>query len=450
MDSRESEHRVKNEVTGGDERTVAVYGCRMEISRRTFVTAAAAGLAATGMVREEIPHASPAAAALPAGAASGIDHIIVVMMENRSFDHFLGWMPEADGKQAGLSFVDRYGQSHATHHLTDFQGCSHPDPDHSYEGGRIEYNFGKCDGWIRAGDNDDFAVGYYEAADLDFWRQAAPDWTVCDRYFAATMAETYPNRFYQHSAATDRLHNSTATSTMPTIWDRLSAAGVPGKYYFSDVPFTALWGTKYLNISHPYAQFLTDCGTGNLPAVSFVDPRFTDESSGTSGDDHPHADVRSGEVFLAEVYAAVTASPAWGRTMLVINYDEWGGFYDHVAPTTAPDTKPDTALRGFRVPSVVISPRARRGYVAHNTYDHTSVLRAIEWRWSLPPLTPRDNAARNIAEVLDFTKPPNLLSPHYLVAPFVVGPPCTPVDARSAEEWSGLKSKALADGWTLP
>ena len=410
----------------------------------------AAGSVATRIMLPAAEAGAAAPAALPSPSSSGIDHIIVLMMENRSFDHFAGWMPGADGKQAGLSYRDRYGVSHPTHHLADFQGCGHPDPDHSYEGGRIQYNGGKCDGWLRSGENDDFAVGYYDSTDLSFWRQAGPDWTVCDRYFAATMAETYPNRFYQHAAATDRLHNSTVTSTLPTIWDRLSSAGLRGKYYFNDVPFTALWGTKYLGISHPYAEFLANCSSGDLPEVSFVDPRFNDEGTGTSGDDHPHADVRSGELFLAEVYAAVTQSPAWGRTMLVINYDEWGGFYDHVAPTTAPDTDPSTALRGFRVPSVVISPRARRRYVAHETYDHTSVLRAIEWRWNLPALTPRDKAARNIAEVLDFTNPPNLLAPRYLVPPFVAGAPCSPVGTPSAEEWSGLRDKALADGWKLP
>jgi phospholipase C len=99
---------------------------------------------------------------------------------------------------------------------------------------------------------------------------------------------------------------------------------------------------------------------------------------------------------------------------------------------------------------VVISPRARRRYVAHDVYDHTSVLKAIEWRWNLAPLTPRDKAARNIAEVLDFSGAPNLAAPHYLVPPFVAGPACSPVGPPPAEEWSGLKDKALADGWTLP
>ena len=421
----------------------------MNFTRRNFLSVAGSATAAT-LVSGATVRTAPAATALPQPGSSGIDHIIVVMMENRSFDHFVGWMPGADGKQAGLTYVDRYGIPHTTHHLMDFQGCGHPDPDHSYEGGRIQFNNGKNDGWLRAGENDEFAVGYYDSSDLDFWRQAGPDWTVCDRYFAATMAETYPNRFYQHSAATDRLHNSTVTSTMPTIWDRLAAAGVQGKYYYGDIPFTALWGTKYLPISRPYSEFLSDCSSGKLPSVSFVDPRFMDESSGTSGDDHPHADVRSGELFLAEVYNAVTKSPNWANTMLVVNYDEWGGFYDHVPPGTAPDSNPDTAQRGFRVPSLVISPRARRRYVAHDTYDHTSVLKAIEWRWGLQALTPRDSAARNIAEVLDFQSAPNLAAPAYLVPPYVAGPPCSPVGPPAEEEWDGLKQKALADGWILP
>jgi phospholipase C len=263
------------------------------------------------------------------------------------------------------------------------------------------------------------------------------------------MAETYPNRFYQHAGRTDRLHNSSSTSLLPTIWDRLAAAGRTGRYYFSDVPFTALWGTKYASISKPVPQFLSDCAAGSLPDVSFVDPRFVDESSGTSGDDHPHGDVRSGEQFLATIYNAVVSSPAWSRTMLVINYDEWGGFFDHVAPQTAPDDDPTTALRGFRVPALVISPRSRRGAVAHGVYDHTSVLKAIEWRWGLTPLTRRDAAARNIAEVLDFGGAPRSAPRKYTVRPAPPGRPCQVAAAESSEEWGPLKQKALADGWQL-
>ena len=426
----------------------------MSASRRQFLRAAAvvggtAALAGNPFAIQD--PATAAAAALPAPAASGIDHVVVVMMENRSFDHFLGWVPGADGKQAGLSYVDRYGARHATHHLTQYASCGHHDPDHSYEGGRIQLNNGRVDGWLRAGENDVLPIGYYEGSDLGFFGQAAPQWTVCDRYFAAVMAETYPNRFYIHSAQTDRTHNSSTTSTLPTIWDRLAAASVSARYYFSDVPFLALWGAKYLPISRPYASFLTDAAAGQLPSVSFIDPRFVDEASGSSADDHPHADIRAGEEFLNEVYRAVTTSPNWSRTMLVITYDEWGGFYDHVAPTTAPDVSPSTALRGFRVPTVVISPRARRGHVAHNTYDHTSILKAIEWRWGLPALTPRDSAARNLAEVLDFSAPANPTAPAYVTAPFVAAA-CAPGPLAGPEEseWSSLKTKAVAAGWSIP
>jgi phospholipase C len=391
-----------------------------------------------------------AATALPAPAASGIDHIVVVMMENRSFDHFLGWLPGADGKQAGLTYVDRYAIPHTTFHQSAYASCGFNDPDHSYEGGRIEYNKGRCDGWLKAGQNDELAISYYAKPDLAFLGQAAPAWTACDRYFSAVMAETYPNRFYQHAAQTDRLHNSTTISTLPTIWDSLAAAGLTGRYYFSDVPFTALWGTKHLDISRPFAEFLLDAAAGQLPQVSFIDPRFEDEASGTSSDDHPHADIRAGEAFLNQVYEAVTSSPNWANTLLVINFDEWGGFFDHVAPSTAPDVSSQTALRGFRVPALVISPRARRGYVDHTVYDHTSVLRAIEWRWNLPALTPRDAAAANIAQALDFTSGPRTDVPHFTVPQFVAAVCPGNLLPIPDDEWSDLKELAITIGWSLP
>jgi phospholipase C len=421
----------------------------VKLSRRKLLAGAAAATALAPCATERLAVAAQTASALPPPDQSGIDHIVVVMMENRSFDHYLGWLPGANGKQAGLKYADSYGVWHSTYHLQDTQGCGHPDPDHSFEGGRIEYNNGKCDGWLRAGQNDTFAIGYYQAGDLAFYGQAAPQWTVCDQYYSAIMAETYPNRFYQHSAQTDRIHNSTATATMPTIWDRLAAAGLRGQYYYNDVPFTALWGTKYQDISRPYADFLADCASGNLPEVAFVDPKFLDEDSGTSADDHPHADIRAGQYFLSQVYQAVTSSPAWERTLLVINYDEWGGFFDHVAPQVAPDAQPDWGLRGFRVPCLIISPRARRGYVAHNVYDHTSVLKAIEWRWNLPALTVRDADANNIAEALDFGNPPNLNAPHWSVPPFT-GLPCQASEYVDFEQWTALRDLAVSLGWKLP
>ncbi|HVN60765.1 MAG TPA: alkaline phosphatase family protein, partial [Gaiellaceae bacterium] len=165
--------------------------------------------------------------------------------------------------------------------------------------------------------------------------------------------------------------------------------------------------------------------TGRLPAVSYVDPVFTGTDEGTMADDHPHADIRAGEYFLNRIYHAVTTSPAWKRTLLVITFDEWGGFFDHVPPAVAPDTDPAHAQRGFRVPTLLISPFARRKHVAHGVYDHTSVLKLIEWRWGLDPLAPRDAAANNLAAALDF-RSPSLAAPKYKVPAFKAGAACPP------------------------
>jgi phospholipase C len=392
------------------------------------------------------PQRSPTAAALPAPEQSGIEHVVVQMMENRSFDHFLGWLPGADGRQSGLSFIDLKGAAQETYHLTKFQGCGFADPDHSVAGGHRQFNGGRCDGWLKTpGVTDTFPVGYYTADDLPFIANAAREFTTCDRYFASLMGPTYPNRIYMHAAQTDRQSNTAVACTLPTIWDRLAAAKVSGGYYYSDLPFIALWGSKHLNISKPYATFLRDCKAGTLPAVSFVDPRFAGEGAGTSGDDHPLADIRVGERFLADVYEAVTASPAWSKTVLVINFDEWGGFFDHVPPGTAPDVNPANTRRGFRVPALVISPLARRGHVAHGVYEHTSVLKMIEWRWGLEPLTVRDAAARNLAEVLDFQSKPNLSAPRWTV-PTVIARPCPTAALSRALEWGPVLHMARTAG----
>src|SRR3954453_20209998 len=153
------------------------------ITRRRFIGRAAGTVGALAVGGSAALARTPSAAAAD---ISSIEHVVVVMMENRSFDHFLGWAPGADGRQAGLTYTDAAGVPHATHHLApDYQGCGHPDPDHSYEGGRVEYDGGRCDGWLRAGSNDDYAIGYYRQSDLDFLGRAAPQWTTCSRYFAS-------------------------------------------------------------------------------------------------------------------------------------------------------------------------------------------------------------------------------------------------------------------------
>jgi phospholipase C len=374
-------------------------------------------------------------ASLPSPELSGIEHVVVVMMENRSFDHLLGWMPNANGRQAGLEYPDNNGMLHATYRLTDFVGCAHPDPDHSYAGGRSEYDSGKMDGWLRTSTNDIFTIGYYAEPDLPLFSSLARNYTTLSNYFPSILSSTFPNRVFQHAAQTDRLSNTLDISTLPTIWDRLQAAGVSSRYYHSNVPFLALWGLKYTGISALYAQFLLDAAAGTLPAVSFVDPRFTILDDGSGNDDHPHADLRMGEIFLREVVTALANGPDWSKTVLVINRDEWGGFFDHAVPprviaANAIDTDlvNGKALLGCRVPVLVVSPFSRgtpeKPRIDSLLYDHTSVLKLIEWRWQLEPLTARDasNEIANLAHALDLnnldTSLPNL--------PFIPTPPWEP------------------------
>jgi phospholipase C len=424
---------------------------------------------------------------LPAPAKSGIEHVIVVMMENRSFDHFLGWLPHADGEQAGLSYADPQGTTHATFHQTQYNGCGFTDPDHSYAGGRLQYNGGKMDGFLTDQANDTFAIGYYTAEDRPFMSRLAQAYTTCDRYFCAILGPTYPNRFFQHAAQTDRLDDALTKSTLPTIWDQLNHKGGPtGRYYYSDVPFVALWGGTYSSISSPFSEFLSDAAAGTLPNVSYVDPKFAGEADGTSADDHPLADIRAGDAFLSQVFHAVASGPGWDKTVLVINYDEWGGFFDHVvprritagvpigaAPTSGLDTDLNSegkVLSGFRVPCMVVSPFSRIGgkqaAVTHNFYDHTSVLKLIEWRWGLQPLTQRDASHAptdpgNLATALNFSHPVTKVPKLPVLPPFTptacaapttptTEPPgIAPADFKTGahDSWAALARSPLMDGW---
>jgi len=438
-----------------------------KLTRRKILQGAAVAAGAALLPRATPARAGLRDAILPPPASSGIEHIVVVMMENRSFDHLLGWLPGADGRQAGLSYPDPAGAMHATYPLAPtvgFQGCNFLDPDHSWEGGRIQYNNGAMDGWLRA-HSDLFSIGYYQRPDRPFFNELAASFTTLDRYFCSILAETFPNRFFMHAAQTPTLHNVPAQSgvtdpqTIATIWDRLAAAQVSRAYYFSDTPFLALWGSKYLPISRPYAQFLVDAATGLLPAVSFVDPRFLDEGSGSSGDDHPHADLRVGDAFLSQTFHAVASGPKWANTVFIVTYDEWGGFFDHVAPPRSvaanavdpPDANGDVLL-GMRVPVVVASPWSRAGAaprVNSELYDHTSILKLIEWRWGLPSLTARDAPGSNVTNLvhaLDLAHPNPAVPPLPVLLTPILNT-CLPPVARPDDPWAALERSSLIRGW---
>jgi phospholipase C len=469
------------------------------LTRRQFlqIAAASAGAAITGpeLLSRAIASASPT---LSPHGTRGVSHVVVLMLENRSFDHFLGWLPGADGRHdlTYVSVVD--GHTYPNYPLApDFQGCGYSDPDHSWEGFLVQHNYGRMDGFlqrpttpggypgVKLAAANTFPIGYYTNRNPNGSPKAAPDvpvtgalaekYLTLDRYFCSFAGETYPNRFYQHAAQTDRDHNSEVPSTLPTIWDQLSpipnSNGVPtGGYYCRDIPFLALWASpaiapgatfKYQAFFHPFADgdpaalssgtsFVDACAAGTLPNVCIVDPAFDSGGSGTSGDDHPLSDIRLGERFIADAYHALADHGYLDNTVLIITFDEWGGFYDHVPPpmvidntnpadvmhagdsTTPTDGQlvPNYKQLGFRVPAIMVSNLVRPGQVVHSgPFQHCSSLALIESTFGLKPLTARDKFARNLAELLlPHPVPPALAVPPSSVptSSDVIGPVISP------------------------
>ncbi|MFL5782476.1 MAG: alkaline phosphatase family protein [Thermoleophilaceae bacterium] len=418
------------------------YLRRREFLQRTAVTA---GLA-TGLATVLNPDTLVAEAArtqrrkpLPSPRNMPIDTFVVLMMENRSFDHYLGWMPNADGRQAGLKYKDKQGKAHSTHRLApDFQGCAYSDPDHSFDGGREELNNGKMDGFRRAGDNDDFAIGYYDEKDIPFLPAAAKAFTTYDRFFCSILASTFPNREYMHAAQSyGKVDNNIPSAGFKdqgfpdsTIFAKLKKKGIDGRYYYVDEPVSALWGARGLARSNHVEEYYARCASGTLAPLSFVDPSFANEGGGTSGDEHPHGDIRAGQAYMSDVVHAFMESPQWKRGVIFVVYDEWGGFFDHVRPPRVPDIRSDPNINkdfgqmGFRIPAVAISPYVKRGHVNHGVFGFESILKMIEYRFGVGPLTRRDAYAHNIARSFDFQSKPRLGLPSLPDPPTVAGAPC--------------------------
>jgi phospholipase C len=418
------------------------------IDRRDFLGragAVGAGLAAGSMLPSGIvsalPRRLPSVLDLPA-VESPIETVVVLMMENRSFDHYLGWLASDDsymenglksfgrsfrvGGDTDQSFPDPSGGSVDTYYLPEkpdevnpYRGCDHPDPGHGWDAGRAQRDGGFL---AHGSENDAYALGYYKEDDIPYFARLAREFTVFDNYFCSLLGPTFPNREYLHSAQSGGVKDNSLPSgpgfEWATIWDNLMAAGVPSGYYFVDLPTTALWGPRLVPVTHHIEQYFTRAASGTLPNVTFVDPGFT---TGYRTDDHPYCDIRAGQRYVYNVVKAFVESPQWEKGALFITYDEWGGFFDHVKPPRFPDERAsandadDFGQGGFRVPTLLASPFARKGFVDHGTYDHSSILRFLEWRFLGAPsrgpkgngwfLTQRDRFARNIGEALQPGKP---------------------------------------------
>ena len=426
------------------------------LPRRDFLRAAGAmagGVALGG--REALGALAPSRPRKPAKGPQGrlldtqpsdcpIDTVVVLMMENRSFDHYLGWLGSdeeyleagksrwgskfrVDGK-IDMTFLDAVGKRHKTHHLVrndaephPFRGCGHPIPGHGWDAGRIEL----ADGFLAAGTgNDTYAIGYYLGEDLPVHSHAARRFTVLDRSFASLLAGTFPNRQYAYTAQSggerdDPIPLYAGLYKTPTIFDKLLAKQVPFGAYFTDLSLLWLWGNQYLEWIHTIENYFEDCQAGTLPNVVAISPAFAGD---LRTDDHSQGDVLLGQRFIREVFRAFQESKHWERGLFILTYDEWGGFFDHVTPPTLADQRAsadlenDFGLAGFRVPTILSSPYARQNYVDHRVHDHTSTLRFIEWRFlGAPPegpggdstwnLTLRDRHANNIGASLGATHP---------------------------------------------
>jgi phospholipase C len=456
--------RVRNEA---EERFAAehpeAHMRRREFLTRTAALAGAAGLASLPARSLISAAATSQASPLPSPSNMPIDTFVVLMQENRSFDHYFGWRSDADGKNAGLFYPDDVGVPHPTHPLApDFQGCAFNDPDHSWEGGRVEYDGGKLDGFRRS-PNDDFALGYYNEADIPFIPALAKNFTLYDRYFASLLGPTWPNREYMHSATSGgnktNAQPQDAVAAIPngglykweTIWDLMIAQGLSVGYYFSDLPFIGVFGSRYLSIIKPVSEFYADAAAGRLPNLAFVDPMFLDGGGGRglSGDEHPHGDIRIGQAFMADIAHAFVNSPQFRTGAMFVNYDEWGGFFDHVSPVLVPDDRQSSNLdenfgiTGFRVPGVAISPYARRGSVSHMTVTHESILKLLSYRFGLGYLNKRHRYASNIGRSFDWDNP-NFDVPDLPLPGVPITTPCdtqgTGLDpaAEASEESEGL------------
>ncbi|MGI9021088.1 MAG: alkaline phosphatase family protein [Solirubrobacterales bacterium] len=410
------------------------YMRRREFLGRTAMLAGGASLAATLPAETLVAEATRRAGLrpLPSPQNMPIDTIVVLMMENRSFDHYFGWHPDADARNEGLAYPDLDGNLIDTYHLTpDFQGCGHPDPTHGWDSGRWQWHEGKNDRFLQ-GDmegtgSDEFAIGYYEKEDLGFLPHAGDAFTLYDRWFCSIMASTYPNRHYQWGAQNGgQKSNEFPTNpdlgfTWETIFDRAEANGISVGYYNSDLPFSGLYGLRGLAWTKSINTFYTQAALGTLPNICFVDPPFRDGGGGDglSADEHPHGDVRLGQAFMSDVAHAFMESPHYERGVMFIDYDEWGGFFDHVKPRFVPDQRSnpadinnDWSLTGFRTPGVAISPYTRKGGVSHMPVTHESILKLISYRFGLGHLNKRHRYASNIGRTFNFNRknmePPEL------------------------------------------
>ena len=401
-----------------------------------------------------------------------VDHIVVLMLENRSFDHMLGYLSleggrgDVDGLRA--EFANEHdGRSYPVHHLDST--VIEDDPDHSASAVDLQIGGGKMDGFVESyaetlsrdevQDADPGRViGYYNAADVPVYDHLASEFAICDRWFSSVPGATWPNRLYAicgraAGSRDDRPLHLPPMYNQPSFVRHLDANDISWRWYsfeagtlrFADGHYklghhdsfaffsktNLTWRTSLeLRVDAKAPSFLEDAANGALPSVSWIDPNFSNFNpiGFQPNDDHPPADIKDGQELVLAVYHALATSPQWEKTLLIIFYDEHGGFFDHVAPPAAPDDDPDTFGRyGVRIPALIVSPwvepgvciqDALRSHVDHED-DPPALLprspqraktasRAVCAAQKLrapPPMGTRVSQANDLGELLTRTTP---------------------------------------------
>jgi phospholipase C len=353
-----------------------------------------------------------------------IQHLVVVMQENHTFDNYFGTYPGANGIPAGTEMpVDP--NNPAAGYVTPWHigNTTITDLSHSTSTFNDQYNNGKMDGFISAlnSRNQDgkLAMGYYDGRDIPYYWNLADNYVLFDQLFSSAKDGSFSNHMYWVAAvspsAPKGVKLSDVLANTPTIFDSLQAAGVSWKFYVQNYDPTITYRDVYnkgnresqviwvplLNfdrfIDNPnlsshivdLSQYYVDLRNGTLPSVSYIVP------SGAS--EHPPSSLMSGQRFIKSILQELERSTAWNSSAFLLLYDDWGGWYDHVTPPQV-----DLFGYGMRVPGILVSPYAKTGYIDHTVLDFTSVLKFIEQNWNIAPLAQRDANSNNFLTAFDF------------------------------------------------
>ena len=357
--------------------------------------------------------------------AASIENVIVLMLENRSFDHLLGYLPGeagltgkeynridpadlASGKvyvnnaAAYLSPISPAHDFPSVH--TQLYGGLGPVIDPAPMSGFVKAAIVEAQGNVQAGMH---VMDCFDPAKLPALCTLAEQFCLCTAWFSAVPGPTWPNRFFVHAATSDGVAANDVTHPyeMKTIYESLEAGGKSWSIYYGDIPVSLalrrLWGS--LEHFKGFEEFHEDVEKGELASYSFIEPRYMDFLGWKANDEHPPHDLMMGEYLIAEVYDTLRNSPYWEKSLMVVLYDEHGGFFDRVTPPGGvpnPDGKfsadPafDFTRLGLRVPALLVSPFIEKDSTDSNVYEHSSVPATLKNLFDLPDfLTERDRAA---------------------------------------------------------